>query len=217
MSATNDLKLKAGADWTLATTHAFTNALADGSLSHDKMAGYLQQDYQFIDGFVRLLVATISHAPTLRDMVPAAQFLALITGSENTYFLRNFEVLGINSNAKPMPETEAFQCLMQEARMSGRYEIMLCVLVVAEWTYLDWASPFECKAPQLPSLFGEWITLHSGIAFSEVVLYLREQLDAAWLTLDKSSKAEVERIFIKSVSLERAFFDAAWQGFGVQE
>jgi thiaminase (transcriptional activator TenA) len=215
MTATEYLKSQVGEDWTAATTHAFTDALASGSLKPEEMAGYLQQDYQFIDGFVRLLASAIAHAPTLADSVPAAQFLAVITGPENTYFLRSFKALEIPVDAPAAAETRAFQDLMREARLSGRYEIMLAVLVVAEWIYLDWASPAADRVDNLPFWLGEWITLHSGKGFESVVAYLRSQLDAVWGGLNVAARAEVEEIFCKAVRLERAFFDAAWRGFAV--
>lgn len=216
MTATEQLKSMVAEDWQAATTHAFTDALADGTLAPEKMAGYLQQDYQFIEGFVRLLASAVAHAPSLADAVPGAQFLGLICGPENTYFLRSMEELKVPSIAQAAPETQAFQVLMDEARNSGRYEIMLAVLVVAEWIYLDWATPFEDRVDDLPFWLGEWITLHSGDGFAGVVSYLRGQLDTAWGELDQSAQADVAATFARAVALERAFFDAAWTGFTVQ-
>ncbi len=215
MRPTDHLKSLAAEDWQAATTHAFTDALADGTLSRDRMVGYLQQDYLFIDGFVRLLASAIAHAPTLADSVPAAQFLAVITGPENTYFLRSFNELNVEPNAKPEPEPLAFQQLMADARHSGRYEIMLAVLVVAERIYLDWASPFEDRADDLPFWLGEWITLHAGEGFESVVAYLRGQLDQVWKTLEPATQTQVEDTFKTAVRLERDFFDAAWADFPV--
>lgn len=128
------------ADWTAATTHAFCRELSEGTLPLDKMRWYLQQDYPFVDGFVRLLASAIADAPSLADSVPAAQFMAVITGPENTYFLRSLDALETAPSTQPAPVTRAFQDLMAEAAASGRYEKMLAVLVVAEWIYLDWAT-----------------------------------------------------------------------------
>ena len=61
---TEDLRATVMDDWTAATTHPFVHALADGTLPREIMAGYLQQDYQFVDGFVRLLASAVAHAPT---------------------------------------------------------------------------------------------------------------------------------------------------------
>ncbi|MES0864925.1 TenA family protein [Ruegeria sp. SCPT10] len=215
MSATETLRALADDDWHAATSHAFTDALADGTLGRDTMAGYLQQDYLFVEGFVRLLASAVTHAPRLTDAVPGARFLGLICGPENTYFLRALEALEVPQAEEAAPETRAFQDLMDDARCSGRYEIMLSVLVVAEWIYLDWAAPFEDKANDLPFWLGEWITLHAGAGFEGVVAYLRAQLDAVWLGLDDNARADVEATFTKAVALERAFFDAAWAGFPV--
>ncbi|SIT74512.1 thiaminase (transcriptional activator TenA) [Yoonia rosea] len=215
MSATQHLQSLVADDWHAATHHAFTNALADGTLSRDKMAGYLQQDYQFIDGFVRLLASALAHAPTLADAVPGARFLGSVCGPENTYFLRALHALEVPPTAPAAPETLALQQLMDQARRSGRYEIMLSVLVVAEWVYLDWATPFEDKANDLPFWLGEWITLHAGDGFAQVVAYLRDQLDTVWDRLDEDARKDVTATFTQAVRLERAFFDASWVGFAV--
>lgn len=216
MSATETLQSLAADDWQAATTHAFTDALANGTISKEKMAGYLQQDFLFVEGFVRLLASAVAHAPTLADATPAARFLGLICGPENDYFLRSLETLQAPQAGTPAPETLAFQKLMDDTRQSGRYELMLAVLVVAEWIYLDWATPFADQTDDLPFWLGEWITLHSGNGFEDVVTYLRGQLDAVWKTLDDTAQFEVKNTFLRAVALERAFFDAAWAGFTVQ-
>jgi thiaminase/transcriptional activator TenA len=213
MRPTEHLRQLAADNWLAATTHAFTTELGDGTLPLDKMRWYLAQDYQFIDGFVRLLASAIAHAPSLADSVPAAQFLAVITGPENTYFLRSFESLDMDAAQQtpdPAPATRDFQALMAQAVASGRYELMLAVLVVAEWTYLSWATPVNPPRADLPFWFAEWITLHAGEGFEGVVEYLRTQLDQVWPTLNATAQQEVEALFTHAVALERAFFDASY-------
>jgi thiaminase/transcriptional activator TenA len=215
MSATQHLQSLAAEEWHATTHYAFTNALADGTLSRDKMAGYLQQDYQFIEGFVGLLASALAHAPTLADAVPCARFLGSVCGPENTYFLRALHALEVPPTAPAAPETIALQQLTDQARRTGRYEIMLSVVVVAEWIYLDWTTPLEDRANDLPFWLGEWITLHSGDRFTQVVAYLRDQLDTVWDTLDENTRKYVTATFTEAVRLERAFFEASRVGFAV--
>lgn len=213
MSATEYLRAQCQENWDIATKHAFCRELSDGTLPLDKMKWYLAQDYKFIDGFVRLLSTAVAHAPTLADSVPAAQFLAVITGPENTYFLRAFDALDMSDeerNPPADPATVAFQNLMHKARMSGRYELMLAVLVVAEWSYLSWAEPFVDYDKNLPFWFSEWIDLHAGPGFTSVVNYLRDQLDKAWGNLSESERATVTEFFTNAVSYECDFFNAAY-------
>jgi thiaminase/transcriptional activator TenA len=215
MRPTDHLQSLCAEDWQAATRHAFTDQLAAGTLPEDRMLAYLRQDYLFIDGFVRLLASAIAHAPTLPDAIPAAQFLGLISGPENTYFLRAIEALGGQAQppAPAHPVTAEFQSVMRDAAQSGRYAQMLTVLVVAEWSYLDWATPHADKADDLPFWFGEWITLHSGDGFEGVVAYLRGQLDAVWPGLSPEEQRAVEATFTHATRLERAFFDAALAGY----
>ncbi|MFC7704732.1 TenA family protein [Plastorhodobacter daqingensis] len=213
MSPTEALRAKHAADWQAITCHPFTEALARGDLPLDAMRWYLVQDYRFIEDFVRLLAQAIAHAPSLADAVPGAQFLAVITGPENTYFQRSFDALGVVEAGRDQPEaapTTAFRALMRDAAASGSHARMLAVLVVAEWSYLDWASRVAPGSADLPFYFADWITLHSGPGFEAVVDYLRGQLDAAWPGLAPAEQAAVAQAFARAVALERQFFDAAW-------
>lgn len=210
---TDQLRSLVSVEWDATTDHPFCEALAEGTLPLNKMRWYLVQDYKFIDQFVRLLATAIAHAPTLADGVPGAQFLGLVTSTENTYFLRSFEALGVSEadqSAPAAPETQAFQSLMAEARTSGRYEQMLAVLVVAEWSYLSWAERYVDYDASLPFWFSEWIDLHVGEGFEGVVSYFRDQLDTVWETLNEAQKSDAAALFTRAVKCELDFFDAAF-------
>ena len=61
----------------------------------------------------------VAAAPTLEDRIPGCQFLALITGKENTYFERSFEALGVPAERRQVAftpndaATTGFQNLMR--------------------------------------------------------------------------------------------------------
>lgn len=216
MRPTDKLRMQSQQVWDAATDHAFCKELADGSLPIEKMKWYLAQDYKFIDRFVRLLATAIAHAPTLADSIPAAQFMAVITGPENTYFLRSFEALNMSQEEQDpttAPSTLAFQNLMHEAQVSGRYEQMLAVLIVAEWSYLTWANRYLEYSADLPFWFSEWIDLHCGDGFESVVEYLRNQLDQVWDDLTGQQKADASDMFGRAVKCERDFFDASYNSY----
>jgi thiaminase/transcriptional activator TenA len=105
----------------------------------------------------------------------------MVSGEENTFFLRAVEALGVTEDRRTAdPDTQptaGFKAIMREAAETRSYVAALSVLVVAEWLYLDWAS----RAPQpLPVNFvhAEWITLHDNPGFRGFVDFLRAELDA---------------------------------------
>lgn len=201
-------------DWRHATRHAFCAELADGSLPLEKMRKYLAQDYQFIDNFFRLAASAIHHAPSLPDRLPLAQFMGVLAGPENTYFQRSFDALDVAEIERRSPEleppTRAFQDLMLKASKSGNYGAMVAVLCVAEWSYLEWAPPFDPPNEDLPFYFYEWINLHAGEYFESVVEHLRNQVDAAFDEANEEGRKMIAEYFVEAVRLERAFFDMSY-------
>ena len=202
-------------DWHHATRHKFCAELADGSLPLDKMRNYLAQDYQFIDNFFRLAASAIHHAPSLPDRLPLAQFMGVLAGPENTYFQRSFDALDVEEKERSNPDlkapTKAFQDLMLKASKSGNYGAMVAVLCVAEWSYLEWATPFADYDATLPFYFSEWIDLHIGEYFESVVEHLRGQVDTAYDEANEEGRAVISEYFSEAVRLERAFFDMSYE------
>ena len=177
------------------------------------MAGYLIQDHRFLDSFLTLLGAAIATADSFEARLHFGRFVGMVSGEENTYFLRAFEALDVTEKQRAeVPDTKptaGFKAIMREASTTRSYAAALSVLNVAEWLYLDWAM----KVPQpLPTNFvhAEWITLHDNPDFRDFVAFLRAELDRVGPAEEKTSKD----FFLRAIALERAFFDAAYESEG---
>eukprot|EP00536_Pseudo-nitzschia_multiseries_P012013 jgi/Psemu1/308721/fgenesh1_kg.438_\ len=235
---TDDLRAKVGDQWERVVHHKFTKELADGTINRESvLKRYLVQDHRFLDSFVVLLASIVAHLPSLPDRIPGCQFLAVITGPENTYFERSFEKLGISKEERDsIPDagvTQKFCELMRRAAASRNLEEMLAVIVVCEWCYLSWGQTVleehENKGGICRKDFVtyEWVDLHSGPAFEAVISYLRELLDRegerlrshALSLVSSPSEKEVaiqklnacEKRFMEAVQLEEDFFNYAYQ------
>lgn len=70
----------------------------------------------------------VAKAPSLKDRIPACQFLAVITGSENTYFERSLAALGVSveqsQSAMMQQPTADFLQLMSDAAASGKLHVV---------------------------------------------------------------------------------------------
>jgi thiaminase/transcriptional activator TenA len=199
--------------WSQAVQHRFVTELFAGTVPDRVMAGYLIQDHRFLDSFLTLLGAAIATADSFEARLRFGRFVGMVSREENTYFLRAFDALGVTKQQRAdVPDTKptaGFKAIMREAATTRSYAAALSVLNVAEWLYLDWAS----KAPQpLPANFvhAEWITLHDNPDFRDFVAFLRAELDRVGPAEEATSKD----FFLRAVVLERAFFDAAYEGEG---
>src|ERR1700757_4490310 len=206
---TETLRAASEPGWSQAVGHRFVKELFIGTLPDAVMAHYLIQDHRFLDRFLTLLGAVLPSADTFEAKLRFARFIGMVSGEENTYFLRAFEALGVTEERRAAdPDTQptaGFKAIMREAAETRSYAAALSVLVVAEWLYLDWAS----RAPQpLPVNFvhAEWITLHDNPDFRRFVDFLRAELDRVG-----PAQADLCRDFFRrAVALELSFFEAAY-------
>lgn len=206
---TETLRRESEPDWSAAVGHRFVEDLCAATLPDPVLADYLIQDHRFIDSFLALLGAAVATSDSFAARLRLGRFVGVISGEENTYFLRAFNALGLDEEARDkVPDkapTAGFKAIMREAAATRSYAAALAVLTVAEWIYLEWAM----RAPRpLPPRFehAEWITLHDNPDFRDLVAFLRTELDRVGPAEEKTSRD----FFRRTVKLEREFFDAAF-------
>jgi thiaminase/transcriptional activator TenA len=206
---TETLRAASEPGWAHAIGHRFVKELLAGAVPDAVMARYLIQDHRFLESFLTLLGAALASADTFEARLRFGRFIGMVSGEENTYFLRAFEALGVTGDRRAAdPDTQptaGFKAIMLDAAETRSYAAALSVLVVAEWLYLDWAS----HAPKpLPDNFvhAEWITLHDNAHFRGFVDFLRAELDRVG-----PAHANLCRDFFhRAVALELSFFEAAY-------
>src|SRR4030081_2629168 len=206
---TETLRAASEPGWSDAVGHRFVKELFAGAVPDAVMARYLIQDHRFLDSFLTLLGAALASADTFEARLRFARFIGMVSGEENTYFLRAFETLGVTEVRRAAdPDTQptaGFKAIMREAAETRSYAAALSVLAVAEWLYLDWAS----RAPKpLPDNFvhAEWITLHDNADFRSFVDFLRAELDR----VGPAQPALCRALFRRAVALELAFFEPTY-------
>ena len=201
--------------WTAATSHRFTRELADGILDQAVFTRYLIQDYAFVETLVTTVAFGAAYAPTMIEKKPLAQFLAMVTSDENTYFQRSFEALGVaevdQHHPALTPVTKAFAGLMGEATHGGTYARVLAVLLPVEWVYMTWGVAEKAKTPN-QFYYREWIELHQGEDFEGFVSWMRSELDRVGPDLPALEQAVLATLFARSVELEVDFFETAYAG-----
>jgi thiaminase/transcriptional activator TenA len=199
--------------WTDATDHRFVRELGDDTLADDVFRRYLIQDYAFLDAGVSVMGYAVGQAPDMDAKSRLVDFLVTLTGDENDYFERSFDALDVpdadRTDPTLTPTTRTFIDVMHWAALEGEYEETLAVLVPAEWVYLAWAQSVD-GGPERGYL-DEWVGLHDNPGFEEYVGWLRDELDRYGPELSPRRQRRVERLFTRTVKLEAAFFDAAYE------
>ncbi|ADJ13620.1 TenA family protein [Halalkalicoccus jeotgali] len=200
--------------WTEATRHRFVEELGSDALEDAVFERYLVQDYAFLELGARTTALAVAQAPSMDEMARLSQQLSVLTGSENDYFERAFAELGVSNEEwrepDPEPITRTFTDFMLRAAHEGGYEETLATTLAAEWVYLEWARHVADRGPERWYL-EEWIEIHIVEGFEAYVAWLRGQLDAHGPALSARRQRRVAELFARTVDLEVAFFDMAYE------
>src|SRR6266436_7029765 len=133
---TETLRAASEPGWSHAVGHRFVKELFTGAVPDVVMAHYLIQDHRFLDSYLTLLGGALATADTFEARLRFGRFIGLMSGEENTYFLRAFEALGVTEDRRSAdPDTQptaGFKAIMREAAQTHSYAAALSVLVVAE-------------------------------------------------------------------------------------
>ena len=219
MGFSEQLRMASEPYWTEAINHRFVKELLAGTVADSVMSRYLIQDHRFIDNFLILLGAALSSADRFASRIVLGRFIGMISSDENDYFQRAFSALGVTEDERMgQPDgapTQGLKAIMREAAETGLYAVTLSVLAVAEGVYMDWGLGATQPYPE-NFVHAEWITLHNNPYFCGFVAFLRNELDR----LGPENAELCRTYFIRTVQLEKAFFDDAYkpdvsQGFSM--
>src|ERR1700738_2184437 len=95
---TETLRAASEPGWSRAVGHRFVEELFAGAVLDRVMARYLIQDHRFLDSFLTLLGAALASADTFEARLRFGRFIGMVSGEENTYFLRAFEGRGVTAD-----------------------------------------------------------------------------------------------------------------------
>lgn len=201
--------------WDRMVTHEFVEAFAQDNLSQEQIRCYFLQDYVFLRDFVTLLSLGIAKAPDFDVARRLSTFLAEILQGEEALFRKSFRDWGLRPDQYSPPDASeaamAFGNLMTSVAYQGTFADILTVLLVTEWTYLDWATRLvrEKRVPRnQPSR--DWVALHSSEDFRLFVEWIRERFDL--LSLGHEARSQVERLFQATLQYELQFWETSWSG-----
>src|SRR5437667_3031540 len=97
---TETLRAASEPGWSHAVGHRFVKELFTGAVPDPVMARYLIQDHRFLDSFLTLLGAALASADTFEARLRFGRFIGMVSGQENTYFLRAFEAVGVTEGRR---------------------------------------------------------------------------------------------------------------------
>src|SRR6476659_3111591 len=206
----------AGADaWAAAVAHPMVREIAAGTLPHETFRGYFRQNVLYLEAYARAIGLVIAQAPDRAALDVLTRFETRIVETEIPANLAFLDKLGGDEEVAAgrgamHPTTYAYTrhllavCAMQDCA-AGLTAVLPC-----QWSYGELARPLMAARPADP-IYADWIALFGDDGYDALVGETTALLDRLVDPDDAARVASLSKIFERSISYERAFWDMAYR------
>jgi thiaminase (transcriptional activator TenA) len=216
----DELLATAARGWELYLGHPFFADLADGTLSHEQLRFWLEQDLPYVAEYAR---ARAVLAMQVRADYRFGDLVAGLEGGEWESYAGELEIgfelgmlkrlsveVGAPSRFDARPAREGYMNHVARAALEGDIGEIVCALLPCEWGFTQMGAQLGAtRAPELDDLYESWIDYYTSpeqLSNTELSLAILER--AAEVATDE--QRDVMRIvFRRSVQHQLAVLDAA--------
>src|SRR6476646_1751524 len=201
--------------WAAATSHPMVREIAAGTLSPGTFRRYFEQNILYLGDYARAIGLIIGKAPDLAAAEVLSRFLRQITGTEIPANLAFLERLGGSPNGAEaadgmLPTTYAYTRHLLYTSAQGTCAEGLTAVLPCQWSYGELAGPLMAARPADP-IYADWIALFGDDDYEALVGETTALLDRLVDPDDAARVASLSKIFERSISYERAFWDMAYR------
>ncbi len=203
------------ADWEAVIDHPFVRSLAEGSLTPARINTYLQQDGLYLAGYVPVCRTLARRSPTDADRALFEESAVLSEEGEQGMQaeLRNALDLPPAPPAAPLPATRRYLEHEQHAAEDPSRLVALAAAIPCNWTYAEIGRrlPGLMAAGPSPHPYADWIALYAGDDVQDLARRWIDCLNRWAADASGREQSAARDAFGRSVRLEFAFWDQAWQ------
>lgn len=195
--------------------HPTVQGIGDGSLPEEIFRYYLEQDYQFLLRFVRVLAIAASAAPDLNSMAQLSRLVTSTVDVEIDALRELYERFDGDpqrlDEVEPAPACEAYcnhllSCVHQRDLL-----ISFAATLPCHWGYHD--IGLELKKSGLPEdgRYAAWIEEYASPEYGELVYWAIERFNELGEEASERQLEAARRAFDLSSRYELGFWEMAWK------
>jgi thiaminase/transcriptional activator TenA len=194
--------------------HPTVRGIGDGTLPESSFRFYLEQDFQFLLRFVRVLAITASSANELETM---AQLSRLVTSTVDVEIdaLRDiYASFGGDPSTldavEPAPTCEAY-CNHLLAVVHERNPLVsIAAFLPCHWGYHDIGLHLRRRGLPADTRYAAWIEEYASDQYGELVHWVIERFNELGSQASAADLKSASRAFELSARYEYGFWEMAW-------
>jgi thiaminase/transcriptional activator TenA len=200
--------------WQAVFSHPFVRGIGDGSLSRDRYAFFLKQDYVYLIEFSRVFALASAKAEALPDMRYFSTLLQATLDMEMDLHRKTSASFGISAveleDTEPAMITTAYTSLLVRTCYEGTLLDILAVLQPCAVGYAEIGLRLKSQGVPEDPFYSDWIQAYSSDAYLEYTEWLKAALDRQARGVSKRKRETYHRLYRASARFEYLFFDMSW-------
>lgn len=199
--------------WRKNHEHPFVQGIGDGTLSEQKFAYYLKQDYLYLAEYSKLFALGVIKANNLETMTKFAATLNNTLQVEMNLHRKYANEFGVSTSeledTLPTPVTMAYTNYMHNAAHHGTLADLVACLLPCAWDYYEIATLLKKNNGKNleTNKYARWIESYSSNEFAQAHIWLSELLEELAVGLPNRELKRLEHHFLTSSRYEYAFWD----------
>lgn len=216
MAFVDDLFMHVKPIWDAQLTHPFVQGLGDGSLSLDRFARWVRQDYLYLKDFARLFAWAAAKADRLESMGWYAAVLHLTLNTEmalHREYAQRFGITAAALGAEAMwPTNRAYTDFLIRTAADGDMADLVAALLPCSWGYVYIAQHLAKGQPPADQRYADWIAQYVSQEFVQAAEWLKAEMNRLAEGATPSKRQRLMDIFEISSQYEWLFWEMCWKG-----
>ena len=200
--------------WQAVFSHPFVRGIGDGSLSRDRYAFFLKQDYVYLIDFGRVFALASAKAMALKDMHCFSTLLEATLNMEMDLHRRTCAAFGISEKEleKTVPSmiTMSYTNLLNRTCYEGNLADILAVLLPCAAGYIEIGQKLKSEGLPDSQFYQDWINTYSSEEFADLTHWLSEKMDEYASGASQQYQTSWYNYYLSSARFEYLFFDMSW-------
>jgi thiaminase (transcriptional activator TenA) len=194
--------------------HPMVRGIGSGSLPEETFRFYIEQDYQFLVRYVRVIAQAVAASPDLPSATQLANLLHGTLAIEIDALVELYQAFGGErerlDGMTPAPGCQAYTDHLLASAASGNLLVILASILPCQWGYREIGRGLLRDGLPEDERFARWIQEYASDEYGDLVDWVIERFDALAAEAGAPARERARAVFALSTRYELGFWEMAW-------
>jgi thiaminase (transcriptional activator TenA) len=197
-----------------ALTHPAVLGIGDGSLPDETFRYYIEQDFNYLLRYIKVLALAVAASPDLPTATRMADLVSSTLSIEVDALIELYAAFGGTREAldatPPAPTCQAYTDHLLATAARGDLLVTLAAILPCQWGYRDIGRTLRRRGLPDDERYARWIEEYASDEYGSLVDWLVCRFDDLARGESETNLAAARHAFALSTHYEHAFWQMAW-------